>query len=198
MKLRTRMALGVVLTVVCMVLAGCGTLRETLPGRSATEQLLISVAADRAMDQLPGEPWAGQAVFIDLANLEAYDKPYVIQVIRDRVLQGGGRLAADAAGATRVLQVASGALSIDKCDYLFGIPAIPLPIPTAGQTVQFPEVPFVKVATMRGKAKMLFDVVDPKTNAKVAGVEVPMCYGRSKFTALWVLFTGPYTWGDTK
>jgi len=76
--------------VLAAALAGCGTVRETLPPRSAMEQLLISTAADRAVEELPTDWLVGKAGHLDISNLDCYDKPYVVQRLREAVLDAGG------------------------------------------------------------------------------------------------------------
>jgi uncharacterized protein YceK len=184
----------VVALVAAVVLPGCGTVRVTTPARTATEQALVSTAADRAVRAAKLDGCAGKAVFVDMSLCEAIDKGYVERRLHKAVLDSGGSLAADAKGAAVVLQVASGALSTDDRSYLFGIPSIPLPIPTAGETLVLPELAIFKLERHRGKAKLLLNAVDPKTNQTVWSV--PISYGRSHQAYLWVLTTGPYGWGD--
>lgn len=186
---------AVVMMAMCVltVMAGCGTLRDTQPGRTATEQLLISTAADRAVAMFPSDKVKGKAVFVDVTNLEANDKAYVVQLVRDNVERGGGSVAAAADKCDILLSVASGALSVDRRAYMFGLPAIPLVIPGAG-TMQTPELNIFKLELNRGKAKMLFTATDAKTSQLLW--ETPLCYGLSKHTSMWLLLTGPYIWDD--
>ena len=178
-----------------MLAAGCGSVHETLPPRSAMEQLLISTAADRAIETLPlPTGWMrDKAIFVETANLEAYDKPYVVQKVRDFVIKHGGRLAEEAESADIVLEVASGGLSMNKHDYLLGIPELPLPIPSV-ETLKLPELRIFKAAFYQGKAKLLFTALDPKTHSR--HTELPRCYGKSLNTFWWVLFFGPFESSD--
>lgn len=175
--------------------AGCGVPRETLPARSAIEQLLISTAADRAIARLPGEPLAGKTVFVDGSNLECLDKPYVTQRIRQAVLESGASLAASREDAEVVLEAASGMLSVNKRDYLFGLPSLSVPVPFAGGAFTLPEVALFKVVSYRGRAKLTFNAVDTATNT--LHHTMPVCYGKS-LTAYWKLLVlfGPYEWTD--
>jgi len=184
------------LTIACTaaLLTGCGSVRETLPDRSAMEQLIISTAADRAIATLPPQELKGKAVFLDTSNLESYDKPYVVQQTKRMVFENGGRLADDRESAQVVLEIASGGLSINRRNYLFGIPAIPLPVPFAGEPLVFPEIPIFKVIFYKGKAKLLFIAVDPASNSQL--YKLPMCYGKSLDSYWWFLFFGPFQHTD--
>lgn len=186
------MCAGVLCSLIA--LAGCGHLRETLPARSAMEQMLISTAADRAIANLPPEALGYQKVFLDTSNLESYDKLYVVQRLRQAVLENGGRLTAARDEAELVLEVASGGLSINKRDYLLGIPEINIPMPFAGGTVTTPELAIFKVVFYVGRSKLLFCALDPKTGAQL--YTIPICYGKSVNSYWWVLLFGPFEWTD--
>ncbi|MBN2451160.1 MAG: hypothetical protein JXR77_12270 [Lentisphaeria bacterium] len=172
------------------VLSGCGTVRDTLPARSALEQSLISTAADRALGELPGEVFGGRRVFLDTVNLDCLDKSYVIGKCRQALLDAGAILVKTADEAEMSLEIASGTLSLNRWEYLFGIPALPMPIPYNGEPLKLPEVPFWKRMVYRGEAKMLLSVIDPKTGARLA--ELPTRYGSSQFRLSWYFIIGPF------
>ena len=176
------------------ILAGCGTVRETLPDRSALEQMLISTAADRAVIKLPPEAVAEKAVYLETSNLDCYDKPYVVQRIRHAVLQCDGRLVEKPELAEVTLEVASGGLSINKRSYLFGLPELPLPIPFAGETLKTPELAIFKIVFYRGRAKLLFNAVDPATQGQL--LDIRTCYGDAKANYWWLLLFGPFEQTD--
>jgi len=168
-------------------------MRETFPARTATEQLLISTAADRAIDSLDLSACKGKKVFVETTNLESYDKPYVNQRIASRVLHAGGMAVSDAKEAEIIVKVASGGLSIDERHFLIGIPAIPVPVPGVG-SILTPELAIFKILHHYGKAKILVNAVDPKSNVLLW--DTPLSYGNSKASYLWLLLTGPWQWGD--
>jgi hypothetical protein len=193
MALRSVAAMSLAIVSVVLCLAGCGRVQETLPPRSAMEQLLISTAGDRAVAGMPLGDLDGKAVFLDTANLDCYDKPYLVQRLRHAVLDNGGRIAEKREEAQVVLQVASGSLSINKREFLLGLPAIPIPIPMAG-TLELPELAIVKAVHHRGRAKLLVSAIDPKTNG--AALELPVCYGKARNSNWWFLFLGPFEFND--
>ena len=80
-------------------------------------------------------------------------------------------------------------MSVDKHDYLVGIPSIPLPIPQVG-TIETPTLAIFRIIRYRGKAKLLFNAVDAKTNQ--SAITIPICYGRAKTSDWWLFLTGPY------
>jgi hypothetical protein len=144
---------GLLAVTMAVALTGCFMPRHTHPPRSATEQLLLSTATDRALAQAQLGQLSGRAVFLDSTHLESYDKPYVIGSIRDLLSSSGALLMPEAAQADIIVEVRSGALSIDSAESLTGIPATGLPIPLAG-TVNTPEVPFYKSHRQNSVAKL--------------------------------------------
>lgn len=185
----THLTHALAVAAAALLLTGCGSVRETLPTRSALEQLLVSTAADRAAAELPLEPFADRTVYIDATNLECQDKPYVIQSLRTALRGGGVRIVDSKEKAELVLEAASGAMSINRRDMLFGIPAVPLPLAVGGQIIKLPELPLWKVITYRGRAKLLLSAVDVETGAAVA--DVGLCYGQARDTYWWLLILGP-------
>ncbi|MFW6118812.1 MAG: DUF6655 family protein [Planctomycetota bacterium] len=178
----------------CFAVAGCGSFRETFPPRSASEQLLISEAVDAAVADMPTDWMEGRVVYVEPANLDAYDKPYVVQRLHNAVLESGGRLSEGREGADVVLEVASGALSVDKGQWLLGIPELPLPIPLADETLKLPEVPLFKLVSYAGKAKLISTAVEAESGASHR--ELPVCYGRVRHRLWWAFIVGPFTWSD--
>jgi hypothetical protein len=144
-----------------VAVGGCTTERETSPARTATEQLLISAAADRAAQSLALQIPHGAKVFVDDAYFEGTDSKYAIGALRDRLLTQGAHLVADRPNADVVVELRSGALSIDEDETLIGIPQIDLPIPLAG-TLGLPEVALFKRDERKGVAKFAASAYDAK------------------------------------
>jgi hypothetical protein len=172
---------------------GCGTLRETLTARSALEQLLISTAADRAIDSVSLPPLQDHTVFIETANLECYDKAYVNQRVRQAVLQAGGRLVSGRDKADLILEVACGGLAVDRGDSLLGLPELNLPIPLAG-SLETPELALFKKVHYNGRAKFIFNLVDAQTCQQIA--TLPVAYGKTREAYIWLFLLGPFRHSD--
>jgi len=191
---RTRRSIFIMALFIPALLAGCGSVRETLPPRSAMEQLLISTAADRAIDSLLTEWMSDRAIFVETSNLECYDKPYVVERIRQTIVENNGRIVEDAKEAEVILEVASGALSVNTRDYLIGLPAMPLPIPFAGETLKTPELALLKAVFYRSKAKLAFTAVDAASRGLFC--ELPDCLSEASAAFWWVLLCGPFEVSD--
>ncbi len=128
-------------SLLCAVLlAGCTTARSTAPQRTASEQLLISAAADRAAQQLSLGIPKGTRIFVDTRYFQGYDDGYAIAAIRTQMLKSGLDIVDDRNQAEAVVQVASGALSNDQKSLLIGIPQLTVPYLPAGNSVTAPEL----------------------------------------------------------
>jgi len=135
------------------LLGGCTTTKRTDTSRTATEQLLLSTAADRALQSANLMLFANRKVFLDTAYFDSYDSKYVIGTIRDALSRAGAILEDNASNSDIIIEARSGALAIDDSDKLFGIPAFAAPIPLAG-SLQIPELAFFKAERQKSTAKI--------------------------------------------
>lgn len=147
-----------------LALGACSQLRESQPGRTATEQLIFSTAIDRVCDQLAIELPADSKVFVDATYVEGTDSKYLVATLRDRILRRGGNLVAARDQADLVFEPRVGALSIDRKTTLVGIPSIPIPIPLAGEFT-FPELALYKRDRRQGVVKLALTSYDAKSGA---------------------------------
>jgi len=110
-----------------VLVAGCTTARSTAPARTASEQPLISAAADRAASQLSLSIPKGTRVFVDTRYFQGYDDGYAIAAIRTQMLKSGLMVVDDRPQAEAVVMVSSGALSTDQKSPLIGLPQLTVP-----------------------------------------------------------------------
>src|SRR3569832_2460517 len=150
------------------LLAGCTTARSTAPLRTASEQLLISAAADRAAAQLSLGIPKGTRIFIDTRYFQGYDDGYAIAAIRTQMLKNGLMLVDDRNQAEAVVQVSSGALSTDQKSLLIGIPQLTVPYYPAGNSVTVPEFALFKQAEEKNNTKKNTTKNNTKTNKLLA------------------------------
>jgi hypothetical protein len=160
-----------------MLLPGCTTGRQTDPPRTATEQLLISTAADRAAASIALDLGPERKCFLDATNFEGLDGKYAIAAIRSSLLKKGTRFVGDKKDADTIVEIRSGALSIDKHDTLVGIPSVDIPIPLAGN-FGTPEIALYKSEAQEGIAKFAATAYDAK-DGRFLGESTPPL-GRSK------------------
>ena len=134
------------------VLGACSTEKASSPDRTASEQLLISAAADRAANNLDLQVVRGTKVFIDTEYFEGTDSKYALSAIRASLLRQGAAIVSDRKDAQAVVELRAGALSIDETNTLVGVPSFAIPIPLAGR-FDTPEIALFKRTERKGVAK---------------------------------------------
>lgn len=158
------------LSVSLLVNTGCVFERQTTTARTGIEELLLSTAAQRAIRKADFKVLNGKKVFLDLTNLEAVDKGFVIGAIRDRLNVHGGMMVAERKDADAVIEARAAALAIDDDTSFIGVPAIPIPIPAVG-TLSTPEIALFKKVDQDSIAKLALFAYDAKTGAHLMSTE---------------------------
>ncbi|MBY6264404.1 hypothetical protein EI613_21150 [Azospirillum sp. 412522] len=148
-------------------LAGCSTSHVTTPARSATEQLLISTAADQAAERLAGQMAVKGSVYVDAAGVEGYDTKYAVATVRDALLRHGAAMAQSRETAATIVELRVGALSVDSESSLLGIPSIDIPMPVGGSS-STPEISLFKKELTQGVAKLAATAYDRNSGALVS------------------------------
>jgi len=138
----------------CIAMSGCTQMRETSPARTASEQLLVTTAADEAAAKLTLPIPKGTGLFVDATNFDGVDGKYAIGAIREQFLKQGARLMPERAKADMVVEIRAAALSSDEDEFLIGIPDFTVPVPVAGPLTT-PEIALFKRGEKRGVAKFI-------------------------------------------
>lgn len=185
-----------ILLPLAVLTAGCGTTRLTDTARTATEQLLLSDAIDRAVSNFDLRALAGKQVYFETSYLKAtVDADYLISALRQHALASGCILKAKREEADYVVEVRSGAMGTDRHDVLFGIPATNMPANafTGGMAAQVPELPLLKRTDQRAVAKIALFAYNRETGRPVwQSGTVPV---ESAARAFWVFGAGPFRRG---
>jgi len=150
----TRLATILALLLATIALSACTTIRESNPQRTATEELLISTAVDRAIAQVNLKIPAGTKVFVNADQLDGSDGKYAAGEMKERLLRNGAHLVDDKGKADAVVEIRSGALSIDEKQTLVGIDTFDAPVPFAGQAAKIPQIALYKDRVRQGVAKI--------------------------------------------
>ncbi len=177
-----------------IILSACTTERSSVPLRTATEQLLISTAADRAAGDLSLSIPKGTKVYIDRQYFQGYDDGYALNAIRTKFLRQGLDLVDDRSQAQAIVTVSSGALSTDEKSLLIGIPALQVPALPVGTSVSVPEIALFKTAQDKGVAKFAATGYDAKTGKLIATTDPQ--YGFSHQTNHTILLFFSWESGD--
>jgi hypothetical protein len=189
-------AVAHVFVVAAFVCAGCGTTRSTDTGRTATEQLLISDAIDRAVQSVNLQPLAGQSVFLDDSRLgDAVDRNYLVSTLRQHLLANGCSLRAERDQADFIVEARAGAIGTDRNDLLFGVPSMNVPqiFPVQPVAAAIPEIPIAKRRDQRGIAKIAVFAYHRETGLPVW--QSGLAHQESSANDVWILGAGPFQRG---
>jgi hypothetical protein len=178
--------------------AGCGTTRSSDTIRTASEQLLISDAIDRAVQSIDLKTLAGQSVFLDDSRLgEVVDRNYLISTLRQHLLANGCRLRDQKDQADFIVEARAGAVGTDRNDLLFGVPSTNVPQIMPVQPVPaavIPEIPIAKRRDQKGIAKLAVFAYHRETGTPVW--QSGLVHQESSANDVWILGAGPFQRGS--
>jgi hypothetical protein len=162
--------LRALLCLLSLLGAGCTTDRQTDPAATATEELLVTNAVDRSVEGISVTFPPDSKVFVDTQYYDtdgAVRPKYAIAAVRDQLLRRGAHLVNERKDADAVVELRSGAQSIDHTSFLIGVPSFPIPIPLAG-TLEFPEIALFKIDKQTGKSSLALTAYDQKAGTLVS------------------------------
>ena len=181
-----------------MLLAGCGTTRWTDTSRTATEQMLISDAVDRAVSDIDFTALQGRDVYLDSRFIfGSVDDRYIISTLRQHMFASGCIIKDKPEDAAFIVEVRTGAVGTNRNDILFGTPSTQLPslggaAPVGGAVI--PEIALFKRTSQQGVCKVAVFAYD-----RISGSPVWQSGSRhvdSKSRDVWVLGAGPFQSGS--
>lgn len=186
----------IALAACALQLAGCGTTRSSDTTRTATEQLLISDAIDRAVQTVHFQTLAGQSVYLDDSRLgDVVDRNYLVSTLRQHLLASGCALRDQRDQADFVVEARAGAIGTDRNDLLFGVPSMNVPqiMPLQPIPAAIPEVPIAKRRDQRGIAKIAVFAYHRETGTPVW--QSGAAHQESSANDVWILGAGPFQRG---
>jgi hypothetical protein len=141
--------LTLALALLAGLTSGCvNKQRMTQPAQSVGEQLLLSTAIDRTLSELDMEAIGrlkGFKVYLSTTYLKALDQEYLIGSLRDLLFSSGVLVVDDPEQAQMIVEVRSGANSLDSATVTAGIAEDQaLPNPVTGAPVALPELALFK------------------------------------------------------
>ena len=104
-----------------------------------------------------------------LTNLTTVDVEFTQGELRDRLLQLGAELVADAEAAEIIVEARSPGVGIDDAKTTIGVPAIPLPVPGVG-ILQTPSLPVFKYDRQTGRAGFSLTGIETATGKHVFSI----------------------------
>jgi hypothetical protein len=165
--------------------------------RTGTEQLLLSTAIDRSINEMDFSDLQGKDVYFDPQYLKGVsDEGYIISTIRQRLLAEGVFLKSNRDDATYVVEARSGAVGTNRQDVLLGVPQTSLPTGafTPGAPSVIPEIPLAKKTHQKGIAKLAMFAYNQVTGQAVWQSGATPITADARDT--WVLGTGPFQRGS--
>ena len=156
-----------------LLLGACASTSETNPARTATEQLLVARAADRAVEGLILPIPTGSRVFVDDAYFRAENAAYAVSAIRNALSDAGYALVSTKAQADAVFELRAGALSLEQMRRVVGLPDMRVPINDTFNVVSIPELSVYSRRDRVGVAEFSGFLYDPTTGAPLGAV-LPM------------------------
>jgi hypothetical protein len=197
--MRTHLRMLWLVALALSALPGCSTLRTTDPGRTATEQFLMSEAIGRAVQQLSADAMRDRTVYVDAAYLGGEMRGFLLGSLRAHLLLAGALLVDSGERAEVIIEVRSGAVGIDRTNFLLGIPPVVIPSVATedvadGVAFITPELAFIKNVKQAGLADVAFIAYWADTREVLASSGPYV--GRTYRHDWWFFGFGPYTWGN--
>ncbi len=125
---RTLAKAGPVLVLLALSTGCVGGIRSTTTPRTTTDMLLVSTAAERAVQKYEADGLSGKRVFIDDSKFDSVDKKYVVSALRQHLAKANVTLASkadpateeDPSGAQILLQIRSASVGIWDGEFTLG------------------------------------------------------------------------------
>jgi hypothetical protein len=194
--------LRLLLVLAAVLCAGCGTTRT----RTATEQLLMSDAVDRSIEQIDFSPLRGRRIYFDtqylntIKGLGFVNSDYVISSLRQQMLAAGCLLQEKADTAEYIVEGRCGALGTDGHEVTYGMPAstglsnAASVLPSVPAVPLIPEISVARREDNRAAAKIGVFAYHRETRLPIwqSGVTV----STSNAKDLWLFGAGPFQTGS--
>ena len=188
---------AVAIVMLPLLLAGCGTTRSSDTARTATEQMLMSSAIDKAVNEINLQPLSGKEVFLDADRLTGFvDMNYVVGTLRQALIANGVLLRPDRASAKYIVEARAGVLGTNSSSVMIGVPATPLPSlgTVPGMPSAIPEIPFAKTTRQAGIAKIALFAYNAQSGKPIWQSGTFPVVSDAKNT--WFFGAGPYQRGS--
>ena len=180
---------------------GCANIRVTNPPRTATEQFLLSHAAQEAVGGLSFDALFGRKVYVDSSHFAPSEKEYVLGEFRAGLFEAGAQIM-ELDKAEIIVEIRSSGIGIDRYENLLGIPALAAPAGAgaagregaAMSTLITPELAITKNIKQLAFASIAY-VAYWKETGEVVTRDGPSA-GKAFREDWWLLGMGPKTIGN--
>ena len=165
---QARMAAALGTTVI--LASACASTTESNIGRTATEQLLLARAADKAVEGLSLPLPTASAIFVDETYFQAENARCALSAIRAALSEAGYAIVRERGEADAIFEVRAGALSLDQLRRVVGIPDMRVPINESLNVVSIPEVSLYSNRDRMGVAEFSGFLYDARTGMPLGAV----------------------------
>ena len=149
---------------VAFAVTGCTEPSITNTGRNAVQELLLSHAVERGLDQMDFRPLKDKKVVLDYVYLAPQTYKEYFQACAETCLYtNGATIVSKAEEADYIVRLYVGVLATENTHWNIGTPTLPVPIPDTSLNIAIPELSLVKRVTRNGIARFSALVLDAKT-----------------------------------
>ena len=147
-----------------LFIAGCGDPSITNTGRNAVQELLLSHAVERGLDQMDFRPLKDKKVVLDYVYLAPQTYKEYFQACAETCLYANGAtITSKADEADYIVRLYVGVLATESDKWNLGTPALPIPLPDTNLNFSIPELSLVKRVMRSGMVRFSALVLDAKT-----------------------------------
>ncbi len=179
---------------------GCGTTTR----RIGTEQLLISDAVDKAVDQIDFSSLRGVNVYLDSRYISSLktnsfiDSNYVISSLRQQLTSSGAMVQDERDKAKLIIEPRVGALGTDGHNVIYGVPqsgalSSAVSILSSSNLPTVPEISLAHTDAQSGIAKLVVFAYDRQSREPVW--QSGLARAESTSSNTWILGAGPFQKG---
>lgn len=179
-----------------MALGACAQVSQTNPGRTATEQLLLARASDKALEGLD-LPLAKEArVFVDDTYFRVENSQYAVSATRAALSEAGHALANDRGAADVIMEMRAGAYSLEQMRRVFGMPPLAVPINENLNVVSLPELSIYSRRDRIGVVEFSAFLYDARTGAPLGALSPMIGEYRIRSHSVLMMVTWGQQWAD--
>lgn len=150
------------------LLVGCTTRVETMPPRTAKEQVMLSYAVRDSMAMWSTDELSDRRVFLDTRYLDSIDDGFVTGEVRDWLGRQDAVVVGAEAEAEIRLELRSAGVGMESEEALVGIPSFSLPMPGTAP-MRTPELAIYKDKRRKGVAALAMTAFDTQTDRRLFG-----------------------------
>lgn len=181
---------GVLVMCACAVTVlgnGCATTkyRDTETPRGATEQLLLSTAAERSATKITVPGVLGVPLYLDVTGFTK-DAEFAKETVASELLARGAVIVTEAIKATYTVKILVQAFGTDQKEWFLGIPAMTAIVP-------IPEIALLKRRRQTARSRLRYTVIDTRTGRIVGQAQE----AKGKTTSIrWTVLFFTFKWTD--